>query len=125
MVNYSSGDFLIQAKNTAMAGNKSLVYKPNAQVVRIADALKKLGFFSEVKKQAGQMEITLSFKDKKPILTDIKLVSKPGRRIYLGSKEIAKKRGPSIYLISSPKGIISCRQAIKDNLGGEIIAEIW
>ena len=56
---------------------------------------------------------------------NIKLISKPGLRIYLGADEIAKKKSPSIYLVSTPKGVISSLQAVKERVGGEVIAEIW
>lgn len=58
-------------------------------------------------------------------MINLKLVSKPGLRIYMTADELEKKKGPSIYLISTPLGIISARQAIKSRVGGEVIAEIW
>ncbi len=124
MTNYSVGDFLIKVKNAAMARNKSLTVSSTKSIVAIAQSLKKLGYLDEVKKEKDTLGLTLTFKNKKPLLTDLKLVSKPGLRIYMKADEIEKKKGPSIYLISSPKGIISSREAIKDRIGGEVIAEI-
>lgn len=124
MTNYPVGDFLIKVKNAAMAKNKNLTVPATKGIVAVADSLKKLGYFDEVKKSKDILEIALAFKNKKPVLVSLKLVSKPGLRIYMEAREIEKKKGPSIYLISSPKGIISSRQAIKDRVGGEIIAEI-
>ncbi len=124
MVNYSVGDFLIKVKNAAMARNKSLTVSSTKSIAAIAQGLKKLGYLDEVKKEKDTLGLTLTFKNKKPLLMDLKLVSKPGLRIYMKADEIEKKKGPSIYLISSPKGIISSREAIKDRIGGEVIAEI-
>ena len=133
--NYSVGDFLIRIKNTAMAKNKTLEYKAEKQIVAVAEALKKLGFLDVVKKSrkagsspAGEKEVltvTLAYKNKKPVIMDLKLISKPGLRIYMGADEIDKKKGPSTYLITSPKGVISSKDAVKGRIGGEVIAEIW
>jgi small subunit ribosomal protein S8 len=123
--NYLIGDFLIRVKNTAMARNKTFTIKSSKQIVAIAEALKKTGFLDGVKNEKGMLTLSLTFKDKKPRLMDIKLVSKPGLRIYEGVDEIEKKKGPSIFLISTPKGIISSLQAIKERVGGEVIAEIY
>ena len=123
--NYSVGDFLIRIKNTAMAGNKTVEYKAEKQIVAIADALKKLGFLDTVKKDKETLTVTLAFKSKKPVIMNIRLISKPGLRIYIGVDEIDEKKGPSTYLLTSPKGVISSKDAVKLRIGGEIIAEIW
>jgi small subunit ribosomal protein S8 len=123
--NYSVGDFLIRIKNTAMAKNKSLEYKAEKQIVAVAEALKKLGFLDSVKKEKDMLNVSLAFKNKKPVIMNLRLISKPGLRIYMGADEIDKKKGPSTYLITSPKGIISSKDAVKGRIGGEVIAEIW
>ena len=122
--NYPVGDFLIKLKNASMAGNKEVKVAASSKVMAVAEALKKLGFLDGVKKTDGIISVTLSFKSKKPLLMDVKLMSKPGLRIYMGVDEIEKKKGPSIFLITSPNGIISSRQAVKTRTGGEVIAEI-
>ncbi len=108
-----------------MAKNKSLEYRSEKQIIAIAEALKKLGFLDEVKKEKEVLKVSLAFKTKKPVIMNLRLISKPGLRIYMGADEIEKKRGPSVYLISTPKGIISSLAAVKARVGGEVIAEIW
>jgi small subunit ribosomal protein S8 len=122
--NYPVGDFLIKLKNVSMAGNKEVRVVASGKILAVAEALKKLGFLDGVKKDKDGIAVSLAFKNKKPLLMDVKLMSKPGLRIYMGVDEIEKKKGPSIYLITSPNGIISSRQAIKTRTGGEVIAEI-
>lgn len=124
-VNYGVGDFLIQIKNAAMAKNKSIVVPMSKQTFAIAECLKKLGYLAEVKKDGEFVNIALAFMHKRPAIINLRLVSKPGLRIYLGIDEISKKRGPSQFLISTPLGILSSKQAIKQRVGGEVIAEIW
>jgi len=122
--NYSVGDFLIKIKNASMAKNKNVEYVAEKQVVAIAKALVRLGFLDGANQKDGVLETGLTFKNKKPLLMNIKLISKPGLRIYMTAKEINAKKGPSLYLITTPKGIMSSREAVKNNLGGEVIAEI-
>lgn len=123
--NYATGDFLVRIKNTAMAGGKNLAVPETKQILSIAQALKKLGYLDEITKEKGSLNISLAFKNRKPVLLDLKLVSKPGLRIYSGVSEIEKFKSPSVFLISTPKGILSSREAVKGRIGGEIIAEIW
>lgn len=122
--NYPVGDFLIKLKNASMAGNKEVKVAGSSKIMAIAEALKRLGFLDGAKKEKDIITVTLAFKNKKPLLMDVSLMSKPGLRIYMGVTEIEKKKGPSIYLITTPVGIISSRQAIKSRTGGEVIAEI-
>lgn len=123
--NYSVGDFLIRVKNVAMAKNKEVVVKSNKKIIAVAEALKKMGFVDSVKNEKGMATVTLTFKDRKPRLMDLKLVSKPGLRVYMGVDELEAKKSPSVLLISTPKGMTSSLKAIKDRIGGEVIAEIW
>jgi small subunit ribosomal protein S8 len=123
--NYSVGDFLIRIKNTAMSGGKTVEYRAEKQIVAIADSLKKLGLLDTVKKEKDILSVSLAYKNKKPVIINLKLVSTPGLRIYRGADEIGKKRSPSIYILTTPKGIISSKEAVKSRTGGEIIAEIW
>jgi small subunit ribosomal protein S8 len=118
------GDFLIKIKNAAMAKNKEVKVIPNNKILALAEALKKMGYLDNVKKEKDSLTLSLTFKNKQPLLQNIKLVSKPGLRVYKSILEIEKKKSPSLYLISSPKGIISSKEAIKLRTGGEIIAEI-
>jgi small subunit ribosomal protein S8 len=122
--NYPLGDFLIRIKNAAMARNKSVVVTPNKQIEAVAKAFEKAGYLDGVKKEKGLLTVALTFKNKRPLLMDLKLISKPGLRIYMDVAEIESKKGPAIYLISTPKGIISSREAIKSRTGGEVICEV-
>lgn len=123
--NFPIGDFLIRIKNAAMAKNKTLDVAANKQILALSESLKKAGYLSEVKKEKDVIHISMAFKNKKPVVTNIKLVSKPGLRVYMGVSEIEAKKGPSTFIISTPKGVVSSREAIKMRMGGEVIAEIW
>jgi small subunit ribosomal protein S8 len=124
MTNYPLGDFLIRIKNAVMVGKKKVVFANTKVILACALALKKAGYLDSAEVKDGVLTIEITFRRKRPVISDIKLVSKPGLRIYMNVSEVAKRRKPSILLLSTPKGIISSREAQKENVGGEVIAEI-
>jgi len=124
MINYHTGDFLIRIKNAAMAGLKEVSMPETKSIKTVANALKKAGYLEDVATIDKNIVVKLSMMNKKPILSDLKIVSKPGLRVYIEVRDLEKRRKPSIYLISTSKGILSSREAIKQRVGGEIIAEV-
>lgn len=125
MVNYPVGDFLIRIKNAARADKKEVVTSFSNKIMAVASALKKLGYLNEVEKKEGVLSASLAYKKKEPVLLDLKLVSRPGLRTYMNVDELGSVRGPFIFLLSTPAGILSGKEAIKKGVGGEVIAKIW
>lgn len=124
--NYHVGDFLIRIKNASLADRDEIVCQSTKLVKNVADALKKDGFLSEVKVKNGLLTAKLAKANKRPVIIDLKLISKPGLRIYKNVSELkGRKNGSSILFLSTPKGILSNKKAIKENVGGEVIVEIW
>lgn len=123
--NYPLGDFLIKIKNAAMAGKRELTFKSTSLIESVANVLKQEKYVDEIEKRNGDLNIKLAYHSKKPVLMDIKLVSKPGLRVYAGVDEIQKRRSPSIWIVSTSKGVMPQRQAIKAGLGGEVLAEVF
>jgi len=124
IVTYSVGDFLIRLKNLARAKKKGIVIPGNKLIISVAKALEKAGFIEDVKSKDKILSLNLRYAYKEPLLTGVKLISKPGLRIYKSVGELEEKRGASILIISTPKGILTHKEAIKARLGGEVIAEI-
>lgn len=124
-VNYPAGDFLIRLKNAGIAGHKT-VTSPNSNLIgAIAECLKKQGYLGSVEVKDGSITVSLAQRRKEPILMDIKIVSKPGLRVYMGIEEIEAKKGPTVLIISTSAGILAGKDAIKKRLGGELIAEVY
>lgn len=123
--NYPVGDYLIRIKNMAQAKGSLVEDSSAKKKVAIAKALEKAGFVENVKVTKGTLTLNLKFSHKSPILMDVKLVSKPGKRVYFKLDDIEAKKGPSTYLITTPKGVITSKEAKKLGIGGEVIAEIW
>jgi small subunit ribosomal protein S8 len=124
MTNYNLGDFLIRLKNCVMASRSELEVPATKIVTQAAKALKVAGFIAEIIEDKETLKIKMAMKNKKPTLMDIRLVSKPGLRIYKTIAEIEKIKKPFILLISTPKGFLTSKEAIKERVGGEVIAEI-
>jgi len=122
--NYTVGDFLITVKNAALANKKTIEVRESRMTKAVAEALLKLGFLSSVEVKDGLLFVSLAYKKKSPILSDIKLISKPGLRVYWDLKKLKEYRSPAVLLLSTSKGILSSKEALKEGLGGEVIAKV-
>lgn len=125
ITNYPLGDYLIRLKNSARAERKEVSVPKTKLLVAVSEVLKKAGYLSEVEVKDSDLLVKLAYRSKKPVLMNVKLISKLGLRIYQNVDEIAGHRGISILIVSTPKGIMTSKDAVKNKLGGEIIAEIW
>jgi small subunit ribosomal protein S8 len=125
MTNYPVGDFLIKIKNAVMADQKEVTAVSTNLIVSSAQALRRAGFLESVEIKDGLITVKIAFKNKAPLLYGLKLVSKPGLRIYMDVSEIGKRKKQSTLLISTPKGVLTSKEAVKNGVGGEIIVEVW
>ncbi len=116
---------------SAQAVAKTEVLMPYSEIKNnIAMILSKAGFVGEVKKVAkGKLKvlkITLKYDQGIPAITGAKRVSKPGQRIYQGAAEIRKVRGGfGMSVVSTSKGLTTGAEAKKQNMGGEVLLEVW
>lgn len=124
MTNYSLGDFLIKIKNISLSGKNEVTVPYTKLNHAVSEVLMKEKILREVKKEDGLLTIKLAYLKKEPVLMSLKLVSKPGKRVYVKVDDMKVLRGISFYLLSTPKGIMTSKEAIKKNLGGELIAKI-
>ncbi|MCI4454194.1 MAG: 30S ribosomal protein S8 [Thermodesulfobacterium sp.] len=124
-------DMLIRIKNALMARHKTVVVPGSKLKLEIARILKDEGYIEDYRvveeKPQIKIEIVLKYDEKKrPVIAGIKRVSKPGRRIYRGYKELPRVLdGMGIAIISTSQGIMTDHEARKRRLGGEVICEIW
>ena len=124
MTNYPVGDFLIRFKNISHSGKKEFVVARTNLIEEVAKSLQHLGYIKEVLKEDNTLRIRIAYVKKEPVLSNIKIISKPGLRIYMGKEELESYRSPSFLLLSTSKGILSSREAIKKGVGGEVLAEV-
>ncbi len=130
MVTDRVGDFIIRLKNAGAIGNTMVVAPYSKHVEAIATKLKELGFVERVevsKSNARELEVTLAYDAQgNHKIKGVKRISKPGRRLYVGSTEAhTVKNGLGARIISTPKGILADKEARKVRAGGESLFEIW
>lgn len=123
-------DFLIRWKNASRAGNETFRAPHSKIKVEIARILKEEGYIwnYEVKtdNKFPEIELKTKFVDGVPALTDLKRVSKSGRRKYASSDDIPRVRNNlGISILSTSRGLMTGQQAKRDKIGGEILALVW
>ena len=96
----------------------------------IAEQLVKNGYLADVKledaKPRGVLVVTINEEGTNSTINEITRVSKPGRRVYVGSAEIPKvKSGRGLVLISTSKGVMTGAEAAKAKLGGELLLKVY
>ena len=122
---------LITLKNASRVSKDSVVVPFSKLKLAIAECLKEHGFVGNVSKKTEKgneslLQIGLTYTDAGSKIHDVKRISKPSRRLYAGIKELrAYKSGHGIYVLSTPKGILSDKQAKKEQVGGELLFSIW
>ncbi|HNY50431.1 MAG TPA: 30S ribosomal protein S8 [Smithella sp.] len=125
-------DMLTRIRNANKARFKTVNVGMSQMNVNIAKVLKKAGYinnYDKVKDDKGHLvlEIILKYPDtKRTVITNIKRVSKPGRRVYVPSDGIPKVlNGLGISILSTSKGVITDAEARELNVGGEVICNVW
>lgn len=124
MTNYHIADFLIRLKNASMANIKELTMPKTNLIEAVAKTLKDEKFLDEVKVEGKNITVKLAIYMKRPVLSDVTVVSRPGLRIYMNADDLSAIKTSEIYIVSTSKGVMSGRAAIKKRLGGEVIAKV-
>jgi small subunit ribosomal protein S8 len=124
-------DFLTRLRN-ALGARRETVDIPSSKLkVEIARIMKEEGFIDNFKvmedKTQGLLRLYLKYgPENENIINGLKRVSRPGRRVYVGGDEIPNVMGGyGVNIISTSKGIITGKDAKRQNVGGEIICEVW
>ena len=125
------GDMLTRIRNGQMRSlNKINIPFSNFRL-KILEVLKKEGYIIDFnidngKKKIKSLSVDLKYYEGQPVIREIKRVSKPGRRVYSKATSIPKVlNGLGLAILSTSKGVMSDTDAIKNNLGGEIICKVF
>jgi small subunit ribosomal protein S8 len=130
-VNDPIADMLTRIRNACMARHTTVGIPSSKMKVAIAEILKREGFIRDFEVQQGQpfdtIQITLKYtSDRRPVITGLKRVSKPGLRIYTGRADIPRVRGGlGLSILSTPKGVMAGHEAWQEHVGGEVLCYIW
>ncbi len=122
-------DLLTRLRNSTRVRKAELVVPYSRMKADISAILKKEGYITdfEVKSEGKpQLRIVNKFAGKTPAITGLKRVSRPGLRRYVGAEDIPRVLGGmGISIISTPRGVLSGREARRQKVGGELLAYVW
>ena len=123
-------DMLTRIRNAVTARHTRVLVPASKMKLGIARVLKEEGYIKDIEilrdNPQGTLRLTLRYVDKKPVLTQLKRVSKPGLRVYTKKATIPRVRGGlGIAIMSTPQGLMTGSSAYKQGLGGEVVCYVW
>ena len=124
------GDMLTRIRNGQQARKDSILTPASKLRSNVLDVLQREGYIRGYSEEelAGQpgLRIELKYFEGQPAIQHLARVSKPGRRVYSGSRELPRIRnGLGITIVSTPRGVLSDAEARDQNVGGEVLAEVF
>jgi len=131
MVNDPIADMLTRMRNALSAKHKNVSIPTSKIKLAIANLLKEEGFIEDVKVEGEGVEanLVIDFKfgpNNQKVINGLRRISKPGLRIYASAEDLPRVlNGLGIAIISTSKGLMTDRQARKENIGGEVLAYVW
>jgi len=122
-------DMLTRLRNGSMSKQKQVSMPSSIMKASIAQVLKDEGYIADFTVEGDVrkvLTIQMKYFNRQSVIEDLERVSKPSCRLYCGSKNIPSvKDGMGIAILSTSKGIMSGRDAEKQNVGGEILCYVW
>ena len=123
---------LIQIKNAGTAGKESVSIPHSKVKLAIAQVLLLEGYVASLNKKgkkdekAKVIDVGVMYKNGEAKIKGVQRISKPSRRVYLGVKEVYPVRqGFGLLVLSTPKGILTGKEARKEKVGGEVLFKVW
>ncbi|MEA2012171.1 MAG: 30S ribosomal protein S8 [Verrucomicrobiota bacterium] len=129
-VNDPIADYLTRIRNAYMANLKTVAIPPSKMKKAITEVLKGEGYIDEYTEEGEgknkSLVIKLKYYKEKPVIEKLERISKPSCRIYADSDNIPKPLGGmGIAVMSTSKGVISSRMALKERIGGEVLCSVY
>lgn len=123
-------DFLTRFKNACRAGKEEFSAPHSRIKADIARILQEEGYIWNYEVDTSgkfpEIKVRVKYLDGRPVLTDLRRVSSPGRRSYVGSTEIPRVlNGLGVAILSTSRGLMTGARAKRENIGGEVIAHVW
>ena len=124
------GDLLTRIRNGQRARKDSVLTPASKLRARVLDVLQREGYIRGYSEEqmgpAAGIRVELKYFEGQPAIKHVARVSKPGRRVYSGSQELPRVRnGLGITIVSTPRGVLSDAEAREQNVGGEVLAEVF
>jgi len=125
------GDMLTRIRNAGMRGKSTVLVPASKMRVRVLEVLTGEGYirgFEQATDARGHpaIEVALKYFEGAPAIREMKRVSRPGRRVYMGVKDLPSVRqGLGVSIVSTPKGVMSDANARAANVGGEVLCTVF
>ncbi len=124
------GDFLTRLRNALAARHKYVDVPASKLKLAMGEILREQGYIESVERiedaKQGILRVTLKYTNGGPAIMGLKRISTPGLRRYTGATEMPRVlSGLGIAILSTPKGLMTDKQARQANLGGEILCYVW
>lgn len=130
-MNYQISDFIIRIKNASLARRKKVSIPYSRMIKEVANVLVVAGFLESIKEEDVDgkkfLDAVVKFDKRIPVISDVQIISKPSLRIYIRANDIRgiEKNGMTTIVLSTSKGIMLGKEAIKKGIGGEALFKIW
>lgn len=123
-------DMLTRVRNAVVIRADKVDMPASRMKLDIARILKEEGFIRAYKiqkdRKQGVLRLTLKYVDGQSVIAGLKRVSKPGRRVYVGSREVPKVMGGvGVAIVTTSKGLMSDKTCRRDGVGGEVLCFVW
>lgn len=129
MKNDNLSDMLTRIRNANILHRRNVIIPKTKINEKVLHLFEKEGFIESIaKEQNGDFSVLLKYdkKTKKPCITNLQRISKPGLRIYSNHKEIPEVLGGiGVFILSTSKGLLTDKEAKQQKLGGELLCSIW
>jgi small subunit ribosomal protein S8 len=125
------GDMLTRIRNGQQARKDSILTPASKLRARVLDVLQREGYIrgysnADDGSTSAALRIDLKYFEGQPAIQHVSRVSKPGRRVYSGATELPRvKNGLGIVIVSTPKGVLSDAEAREQNVGGEVLCQVF
>ena len=127
-------DMLTRIRNAFIVGHPSVAIPHSKMKLAIANILKDEGYVEDVtvgdESPVNMIHVKIKYwgkrRDRRPVITNLKRVSKPGRRVYVGKDEIPwVLSGMGVAILTTPRGVMTGQQARLQGIGGEVLCHVW
>ena len=126
MTNDNLADFLTRIRNASTRKSLEVVVPASKMIKAVSEILKTENYIEDVSEVDGNIVIKLKYINKEPAIIHLEKVSKPGLRIYVGYSDIKKVlNGLGISILSTSKGVMTCKKARLEKIGGEFLCKVW
>lgn len=125
------GDMLTRIRNGQKAQMKKITCPASSMRANVLKVLKDAGFIREYREQMAEtghkeLLIELKYESGQPVIRELRRISKPGRRVYSAAQEIPRfYNGLGMTVLSTPQGVMDDQQAREQNVGGEVLCQVF